>query len=166
MDSINLKRTTLTLIASRIPEDQIKQLREAFSTFDKNGDGQLTVKELKEGITKVQGCMLTETDIDQAMEVMDSNSNGFIDYTEFIAACLQSQNYLKENHLKLAFSYFDKDDSGTISREELKACLQDEEMTLDDEMINKMISDVDTNKDGQIDYHEYIEMMKSGGELA
>ena len=99
------------------------------------------------------------------MEVMDSNNNGLIDYTEFIAACLQSQNYLKENHLKQAFAYFDKDDSGTISREELKACLQDEEMTLDDDMINKMISEVDTNKDGQIDYNEYIMMMKSGGVL-
>ena len=56
MDSINLKRTTLTLIASRIPEDQIKQLRDAFSQFDKNGDGQLTVKELKEGIKNVKDC--------------------------------------------------------------------------------------------------------------
>jgi calcium-dependent protein kinase len=39
IDSQNFKRTTLTLIASRIPEDQIKALRETFSQFDKNGDG-------------------------------------------------------------------------------------------------------------------------------
>ncbi len=42
IDSQNFKRTTLTLIASRIPEDQIKLLRDTFSQFDKNGDGQLT----------------------------------------------------------------------------------------------------------------------------
>lgn len=29
-----------------------------------------------------------------AMLVIDSNQNGLIDYTEFIAACLQSYNYL------------------------------------------------------------------------
>jgi calcium-dependent protein kinase len=63
---------------------------------------------------------LTEADIDNAMNIMDSNKNGYIDYTEFIAACLQSYNYLKENHLKSAFGYFDKDGSGTISLEELK----------------------------------------------
>ena len=57
------------------------------------------------------------------MSVMDSNHNGYIDYTEFIAACLQSYNYLKESHLKSAFSYFDKDNSGTISLEELSSCL-------------------------------------------
>jgi Ca2+-binding EF-hand superfamily protein len=50
MDTINFKRTTLTLIASRIPEDQIKVLREAFIKFDKNGDSKLTLTELKEGI--------------------------------------------------------------------------------------------------------------------
>lgn len=88
IESVNFKRTTLTLIASRIPEDQIRALREAFSKFDKNGDGKLTIDELKEGVKTIKGCMLTEGDIDQAMSVMDSNKNGFIDYTEFIAACL------------------------------------------------------------------------------
>ena len=56
IESVNFKRTTLTLIASRIPEDQIKALREAFSKFDKNGDGKLTMEELKEGVTTIKGC--------------------------------------------------------------------------------------------------------------
>jgi hypothetical protein len=43
MDAINFKRTTLTLIASRIPEDQITALREAFGKFDLDGDGRLTI---------------------------------------------------------------------------------------------------------------------------
>ena len=98
-------------------------MRDAFSKFDKNGDGKLTLGELKEGVSKIKGGSITEEDIEKAMNVMDSNGNGFIDYTEFIAACLQSYNYLQESHLKTAFSYFDKDGSGAISREELKMCL-------------------------------------------
>ena len=132
MDSINFKRTTLTLIASRIPEDQIKTLREAFSKFDKNGDGKLTLNELKEGVSQINGGNVTEEDMVNAMSVMDSNQNGYIDYTEFIAACLQSYNYLKENHLKAAFYFFDKDGNGTISKEELKQCLQNEDFTLNE----------------------------------
>lgn len=50
IDTVNFKRTTLILIASRIPEDQIRALREAFSKFDKNGDGRLTLDELKVGV--------------------------------------------------------------------------------------------------------------------
>lgn len=123
IESQNFKRTTLTLIASRIPEDQIKVLRDTFSQFDKNGDGKLTGQELKTGIAKIPGCQMTDQDVDHLMLVMDSNKNGYIDYTEFIAGCLQSYNYLKENHLKTAFSYYDKDSNGTISLDELKQCL-------------------------------------------
>ena len=61
--------------------------------------------------------------MEKAMAVIDSNQNGYIDYTEFIAACLQSYNYLQESQLKTAFQYFDKDGSGTISKDELKQCL-------------------------------------------
>lgn len=42
------------------------------------------------------------------MDKMDTNGNGVIDYTEFIAGCMKSKIYLKEEHLKSAFSYFDK----------------------------------------------------------
>ena len=161
IESINMKRTALHFLASRIQEDQVTALREAFSYFDKNGDGKLTAKELKEGVKKVKDCQLTEDDIDKAMEILDSNRNGFIDYTEFIAACMQSHVYVMEHNLKQAFSYFDKDASGMISKDELKECLQDEEMQLSDDVLNRMISEVDMNKDGQIDYNEYITMMQT-----
>jgi calcium-dependent protein kinase len=91
---------------------------------------------------------MTEADVDQLMRVMDSNKNGYIDYTEFIAGCLQSYNYLKENHLKTAFAYYDKDSNGTISLDELKQCLQSEELTLPDQTIEKLMKEVDSNKDG------------------
>ena len=42
------------------------------------------------------------------MKCMDLNGNGTIDYTEFLAGCLRSKIYLKEDHLKNAFEYFDK----------------------------------------------------------
>ena len=50
MNQAKLRQTTLTYIASRIPESQITELRGAFTKYDKNGDGQLTHQELKEGI--------------------------------------------------------------------------------------------------------------------
>ena len=42
------------------------------------------------------------------MKKLDTNQNGFIDYTEFLAGCMKSKIYLKEDHLKAAFGYFDK----------------------------------------------------------
>lgn len=66
------------------------------------------------------GSKLKDLDIENAMNIMDTNNSGFVDYTEFIAACLQSYNYLQEHHLQTAFAFFDKDGSGTISLDELK----------------------------------------------
>jgi len=73
MDSLQLKRTTLSLIASRIPEDQILSLRQAFSKMDTNGDGQLTYEELKEGLQEIPDINLTDVEILDAMNVIDSN---------------------------------------------------------------------------------------------
>lgn len=62
--------------------------------MDKNGDGALTYEELSLGLKEIPEINLNEVEIMDAMHVIDSNQNGLIDYTEFIAACLQSYNYL------------------------------------------------------------------------
>ena len=93
------------------------------------------------------------------MQVIDSNNNGVIDYTEFIAACMYSQDYSQEKQIKQAFQYFDKDNSGTISAEELRLCLQSEDQTLTDDDVEKLIAEVDQDRDGLIDYKEFLEMM-------
>ena len=42
------------------------------------------------------------------MQKLDTNLNGYIDYTEFLAGCMKSKIYLKEDYLRAAFGYFDK----------------------------------------------------------
>lgn len=52
-----------------------------------------------------------QTNLDQTKELMnklDTNNNGYIDYTEFLAGCMRSKIYLKEDYLQSAFQYFDK----------------------------------------------------------
>ena len=129
--------------------------------MDMNGDGQLTIEELQAGLKNIQGIKINEKDLINAMKVMDANQNGLIDYSEFIAACMQSYNYLQDAQLRAAFAYFDKDGSGAITKEELRTCLQSEEFTMTEEEIQKLLSGVDANGDEQIDYIEFITMMKS-----
>lgn len=108
MENVNFKKATLTFLASRIPEEQIDSLRQAFIKLDKNGDGTLSLQELQNGASEVEKCQLRQEDLELALKLMDSNQNGVIDYTEFIAGCMQSYVYLKEKNLKSAFEYFDK----------------------------------------------------------
>ena len=162
IDAVNFKKTTITFIASRIPEDEIVQLREAFIKLDKNGDGVLSKSELMDGVSEIPTCSIREEDWDLIMSVMDTNDSGSIDYIEFIAACMQSYVYLKENNLQNAFEYFDKDGNGTITLDELKQTLASDEVMLDPADVEAIINEVDVNEDGQIDYKEFMKMMQSG----
>lgn len=161
MDNVHFKKTTLTFLASKIPENQIEALRDAFIKIDANGDGTITKDEMKAGVGQIKNCGLSEEDFGLAMKLMDTNGNGVIDYTEFIAACMGSYGYLKETHIKNAFEYFDKDNSGKITLEELKESLCDDDLLINEEELSKIIAEVDKDNDGCIDYTEFLDMMKN-----
>ena len=51
---------------------------------------------------------MSKEEADDLMQNLDMNTNGSTDYTEFIAGCMRSKIYLKEDHLRSAFEYFDR----------------------------------------------------------
>ncbi len=67
----------------------------------------MSIEELVEGIKSLKSDKLNTADIADVMKQLDSNKNGFVDYTEFIAGCLHTSTMLKEKHLLNAFRYFD-----------------------------------------------------------
>lgn len=73
----------------------------------------------------------------------DVDNSGTIDYKEFIAATLHLNKIEREDHLFAAFSYFDKDGSGYITRDELQqAC---EEFGIEDFHLEEIIQEADLN---------------------
>merc|ERR1719476_950400 len=120
-----LKKAALHIIANQLNEDQIKALRETFMQLDGNGDGKLTVNEMKEGIQKA-GLKEIPTDLQQIMEDVDSDGSGVIDYTEFLAATLDKRLYLQEDVCWSAFRIFDRNGDGKISKKEIRSVLNDD----------------------------------------
>lgn len=159
MGAANFKRATLTYLASKLPEKNLEDLRKIFIQMDLNGDGRIETAEFKEALTSI-GMKFTNDEVKELMGSLDTNNSGFIDYTEFLAGCMRSKLYLKEDLLKAAFEYFDKDSSGAITKEELRNVLSSDDIMIPDCEIDKIIEEVDFNKDGHIDYGEFIDMMK------
>ena len=58
------------------------------------------------------------------MDAIDTDKNGKINYTEFIASTLDSEYFGSERHLKSVFKMLDKDGNGTVERDELQEMLE------------------------------------------
>lgn len=71
---------------------------------------------------------------------------------------MEAHLYLRDEILQKAFSYFDLDKTGKISADNLKKGLGEE----DEVLLNNILSSVDDDANGFIDFEEFKKMMKSG----
>jgi calcium-dependent protein kinase len=155
------EKAVLQVIASQLSESQIKGLREAFLSLDRNGDGLLTLSELKGGLAR-SGLQKIPEDLREIMAGIDADHSGMIDYTEFLAATIEKKQYIQEDICWTAFRVFDLNGDGKISPSELR-------MVLSDAGVNSMVNakaaadvlkEVDKNGDGAIDFEEFMGMMR------
>ncbi|XP_051133636.1 calcium-dependent protein kinase-like [Andrographis paniculata] len=155
-----LKKLALKVIAESLSEEEIKGLKAMFANMDTDNSGTITYEELKSGLARL-GSKLSEAEVKQLMEAADVDGNGAIDYIEFITATMHRHRLERDEHLFKAFQYFDKDNSGYITMDELETAMKEYGMG-DDGTIKEIISEVDTDNDGRINYEEFCAMMRSG----
>lgn len=154
--SNKFKKAALTFIATRLKDDEIKNLKEIFFAMDKNNDGFLTFQEIKQGCEKLK----TGINFEDLFLSLDNNKSGTIDYSEFIAGTINHQIYLKNERLYEAFKNFDKDGSGKISRKEIGEVLLNANIE-DISLIEDAIKKFDIDGDGEMDYIEFCNMMSN-----
>ena len=68
-----------------IPDHFIPEIVNAFKVFDRNNDGKISCKELKNVLVKLTG-EYKEKDVDELFKILDLNIDGNITYNEFINA--------------------------------------------------------------------------------
>ncbi|KAB2060390.1 Calcium-dependent protein kinase 21 [Gossypium arboreum] len=155
-----LKKLALKVIAENLSEEEIKGLKVMFTNMDTDKSGTITYEELKTGLARL-GSKLSEAEVKQLMEAADVDGNGTIDYIEFISATMNRYRLDRDELLYKAFQYFDKDNSGYITKDELETAMKEYGM-VDEASIRAVISEVDTDNDGRINYEEFCTMMRSG----
>lgn len=151
-----LKQATLAYIVSQcLTKEETDKMEEIFAAMDKNNDGMLSKEEISDGYEEHFGIPIDDEELDKIFSAIDTDGSGAIDYSEFLMATMNEQQLMSKEKLKQAFRMFDKDNSGTISRDEIKEALGN----LDEEVADKMISEVDADGDGEISFEEFEQMM-------
>jgi len=142
--------------------EEIAAYRHAFSLFDADGNGTISISELHE-VMKSLGQNPTKTEIEDMVNEVDTDRNGSIDFDEFCKMMtMPTKDVDFEAEMKSAFKVFDMDNSGTISLEELRKVMKSFGEILTEDELDSMIKEVDKNGDGTIDYEEFVHFMVNG----
>ncbi|CAK9881945.1 unnamed protein product [Sphagnum jensenii] len=156
-----LKKKALQIIAEHLDGDEIDGLRDMFQMMDTDNMGAITFEKLKAGLIQI-GSHLTEAEVRMLMDAADVDGNGTLDYGEFVAATIHLQRLDNDDHLHKAFAQFDANGSGYIEMDELRAAIGDHLVSDEMSVINAILEEVDTDRDGRISFDEFAAMMRRG----
>jgi calmodulin len=127
-----------------LTKEQIQEYKEVFAIFDKDGDGEITSKELGT-VMRALGQNPSEAIIEEMIKGVDTDGNGVIDWNEFLAIMIKfSLSSDIDEEIAAAFRIFDQDENGFISTEELRSVLTnlDNNLTIEEVSENYRLSTI------------------------
>lgn len=150
------------------------RLRRVFDLFDHNGDGEITLAELDQALARLGLEEHGAGELESAVATFikpDHEGLSFEDFTglhrslgeAIFGAAAEGEAVEEEEELAEAFRVFDEDGDGFISARELQSVLGKLGLPegRDFTRVCEMISSVDRNHDGRVDFSEFKNMMLS-----
>ena len=134
-------------------------LRRIFVTLDQDVNGRVSIDELWWLLDKL-GVSTAPDELEEIVGRKDLDVEEFISFYESVLKCEDGNgDEDDERDLMEAFKVFDLNNDGFISCAELKSVLCSLELWDMNSDCTRMISEFDTNSDGQLDFEEFRKMM-------
>ncbi|PWZ12896.1 putative calcium-binding protein CML13 [Zea mays] len=143
-----------------LTQQRRQEIKEAFDLFDTDNSGTIDAKELNVAM-RALGFEMTEEQIRQMIADVDKDGSGAIDYEEFehmMTAKIGERDSKEE--LSKAFRIIDQDGNGKISNIDIQRIAKELGVNLTLDEIQDMVQEADRNGDGEIDFDEFIRMMR------
>ena len=124
----------------------------AFKAYDKENKGEIP-SSLLGTVMKNLGHNLKPEQLQEAIEAVDSDGSGWIDFDEFLALMAKkTKDAEDEQELREAFRVFDKNNKGVIETGDLKVIFKALDPDMPDEEVEQIISEVDEDGSNTVDF--------------
>ncbi|NP_001312410.1 calcium-dependent protein kinase 28-like [Nicotiana tabacum] len=156
-----LKQFALRALASTVDEEELADVRDQFSAIDVDKNGVISLEEMRQALAKDLPWKMKESRVLEILQAIDSNSDGLLDFPEFVAATLHVHQLEEHNSIKwqersqAAFEEFDVDRDGFITPEELRM------HTGLKGSIDPLLEEADIDKDGKISLSEFRRLLRT-----
>ncbi|XP_043836643.1 calmodulin-A-like [Dromiciops gliroides] len=146
-------------MTDQLTKEQIAEFKEAFSLFDKDGNGTIITKELGTVMQSLSQNLI-EAKLQDMINEVDADGNGMIDFPEFLNMMARKMKDIdSKEEMREAFHAFDKNGNGYISAVELRHVKTNLGEKLTNEEVDEMIQEADIDGDGQVNYEEFVQMI-------
>ncbi|KAJ3678468.1 hypothetical protein LUZ60_002271 [Juncus effusus] len=155
------KQFALRALASTMDGEELSDLRDQFNAIDVDKNGKISLEEMKQAMAKDLPWKTKGPRVAEIIEAVDSNTDGLVDFDEFVAATMHVHQLVEHDTEKwkslseAAFQQFDKDRDGFITPEELRmnSGLKGS--------IDPLLEEADIDKDGKISLDEFRRLLKT-----
>jgi len=159
----HFKRLVMRMVSEKLPRGQVKKLQQAFHKMDLNGDGMISLEELKTAIMRDEVFADKGPALEAAFKEIDIDNSGKISVNEFVASTLDTQNLLVHQALWDAFKAIDANHDGKLSKQELSRVVQEMGSRLGSEHIAEMSRLVQQEVRDGVTFEEFCQLMEEEG---
>jgi len=152
-----LKRQALLAIGYNLDRKSIRSMRDTFRALDVEGNGRISADALKDAMIQHNIPTQHVEQVFKSIKGSNWDGSGEIEYTSFLAACLDKRNYHEQSQLYQAFHRF-QDETGSITPESLRLMLG-QQLSADE--VENMVRSADLKGDGKLSWGEFCLMMSN-----
>ncbi|OMJ80787.1 hypothetical protein SteCoe_18895 [Stentor coeruleus] len=148
-------------MADHLTSEQIAEIKETFSLFDKGGVGTISLDEMAI-IVRALGQTPTQSELEVMKNEADPDGTGRVDYPEFLSVFAKYQKEpVSEQEIMNSFEELDELKKGIITIKRLRYLMSNCGETLTEEEIQKMIHYANPDHEGNINYRDFVKLMMS-----
>ena len=155
-----IQQLVIAFLVHNLPNtDTSTLILKLFRHFNKSGNCKLTKEELRNGLYEYKNKEEVDKIIDHLFILLDGDNEGFLEYEEFLRACIDKKQIMTSTYLKYAFKFIDKEKTGTLDVQKIIKAFVTTPNKILEAVFNNTLNTVDKDGDGIINFTEFQELM-------